>query len=78
MRIFTKELASQSTERLVNHSVQITVKRYMPKSRRYTVSTWTGWPMDHRQYHGSSMSKNEAVAVAASLLNRLNLTGATK
>jgi hypothetical protein len=72
MRIFTKELVIQSTDRLVNPSVQIMVKRYMPKNRRYTVSTWTGWPMDHRQYHGASMSKGEALALAVSLLNKSN------
>lgn len=67
MRLANKELLPQNADCVARPSVLITVKRYMPRGRRYTVSAWSGWPMDNRFYHGSGMSKKDAVMLAKEL-----------
>ena len=66
MRIAIKEFLPQNSN-YMRPSVLIIVKRYMPRGRRYSVSTWTGWPMDNRIYHGDGMSKEDAVMLAKEL-----------
>ena len=67
MRVANKELLPQSTNDVARPSVLITVKRYMPRGRRYSVSTWTGWPMDNRMCYVTGTSKAEALFVANKL-----------
>ena len=70
MRIANKEMLPQNPDNVVRPSVLITVKRYMPHGRRYTVSYWSGWPMDSRMYFVISRSKAEALLVANKLAER--------
>ena len=70
MRIANKELLPQNPNDVVRPSVLITVKRYMPHGRRYTVSYWSGWPMDNRRYYVTSRSKAEALFVANNIAER--------
>ena len=70
MRIANKEMLPQNPDNVVRPSVLITIKRYMPHGRRYTVSYWSGWPMESRKYYVTSTSKAGALLVASKLSER--------
>ena len=70
MRIFNKEIMQQNANDAVKPSVVITLRRWMPKSKRYTVTAHSGFSSDFPQYHGF-MCKSDAVRLARELSVKL-------
>ena len=63
MRLFRKDVAVKNPEIVINKSVVLVCRRWMPKNKRWLVEVHSGWPMDPT-YHYPSLSKDEAVALA--------------
>lgn len=68
MRLFRKDVAVKNPNHVINKSIVLVCRRYMPKGRKWSVEVHSGWPMD-KTFQYNSMSKCEALAIASKAIN---------